>query len=103
MTLDQNVITGELVLAGSLDIDVARQVGETIAECLNQSPQVTLNLAGVESCDAAGLQVLLSCRKQARVGGVAIRFSAVSEALGATAAALGFSWALAEGEVSRAE
>jgi anti-anti-sigma factor len=102
MTLDQNIKTGELVVSGNLDIDVARQVGETIAECLNQSPQVTLNLAGVESCDAAGLQVLLACRKQARASGIPIRFSAVSEALGATAAALGFSWALVEGEVSHA-
>jgi anti-anti-sigma factor len=82
MTLDQNRDTGMLTISGTLDIDAANYLRESLLDGLRRRPEITADLAQVDSCDAAALQVLWAA-------GQSLRIVAASDAVSETAAALG--------------
>jgi anti-anti-sigma regulatory factor len=57
--------SGTFRLEGTLDIYSAERLLSTLADCLASSDTVTLDLGGVETCDTAGIQLLLSTRVSA--------------------------------------
>lgn len=79
----------ELKLAGSLVIGVAAELRTALHDRILQHPEVKLDLAGVESCDAAALQLLWSARKTAEETGKRLELTAMSPAVEDTGAALG--------------
>jgi anti-anti-sigma factor len=89
MTLTTDKITGVLKVSGNLDIESANPLREAILDCFSAQPEVAIDLAEVDACDAAGLQVLLAGRRDAASCGQAFRFHAVSPPVLETAAALG--------------
>jgi anti-anti-sigma factor len=89
MTLTTDEVTGTLKVSGTLGIDAANALREAILECFSAQPEVAINLAEVDACDAAGLQVLLAGRRDAASCGQAFRLHAVSPPVLETAAALG--------------
>jgi anti-anti-sigma factor len=82
MTLDQNQDTGVLTISGTLDIDAANSLRESLLDGLRRRPEITADLTQVDSCDAAAVQVLLAAGKT-------LRIVAASDAVRETAAALG--------------
>lgn len=85
--------TATLVLAGALDIYTAEQVRASwLASVAQSEKQIWLDLGGVESCDAAGLQVLLAFEKSSRDAGKSFEIVAVSPVLSQLAAAFGICW-----------
>lgn len=96
MNLSNDSISGELKISGTLDIDAANALREALLDCFLHQPEVAahslqVDLSGVDTCDAAALQVLLAARKDASAAGTAFRVNAPSQAVTETAAALGLS------------
>jgi ABC-type transporter Mla MlaB component len=58
-----------IVLAGALSIETSGELHKTLAESLDESQQVTLNLRSVESIDMTNMQVICSgCKTAAKIG-----------------------------------
>jgi anti-anti-sigma factor len=89
MTLTTDQVTGVLTVSGTLDIDAANALREAILDCFSAQPEVAIDLAGVDACDAASLQVLLAGLRDAASCGQAFSFHAVPPPVLETAAALG--------------
>ena len=71
-----------LTISGTLDIDAANSLRESLLDGLRCRPEITADLTQVDGCDAAALQVLLAAGKS-------LRIVAASDAVSETVAALG--------------
>lgn len=58
-----------IVLGGSLTIETSGELHKALAESLEESQQVTLNLRAVENIDMTGMQVICSGCKTAAIMG----------------------------------
>jgi anti-anti-sigma factor len=56
-------------LAGDLDIYSADSARQTLLDHLTDKVGIELDLAGIETCDAAGMQLLLAARRSALAAG----------------------------------
>jgi ABC-type transporter Mla MlaB component len=58
-----------IVLGGSLSIETSGELHKILAESLDESQQVTLNLRTLESIDMTSLQIICSgCKTAAKMG-----------------------------------
>ncbi len=89
MTFTKDNTTGVLKLSGTLDIDAANSLRETLLDCFLQQQEVATDLSAVDTCDTASLQVLLAAQRNAASFGKAFRITAASSSVTETAAALG--------------
>lgn len=60
---------GVLKLEGTLNISIVEELRKALLDSLSAAPGLTLDLAGVDQCDTAALQVLYSGRKTAEQSG----------------------------------
>ena len=74
---------------GELSIRNADGLRALFAESLERSHDLALDLSGIRTCDAAGLQLIWSLRRSAVERGRRVRTSRVSAVIESTAAALG--------------
>jgi anti-anti-sigma factor len=91
MDVTKDNTSGVLKISGTLDIDTANQLRESLLDCFLRQPEVAVDLSQVDECDAAALQVLLAGRKESASACKAFRLIAVSPAITGTAEALGLS------------
>ena len=77
-------------LTGALDIYAAEKVHQTLREQLETRLHLTLDLAGVTSCDLTGVQLLCSLKKTGAQSGRVIRIEPVSSAVSECCVQLGF-------------
>jgi anti-anti-sigma factor len=61
--------TNTLRLAGDLDIYNVETARQSLLDFMAGRPGVELDLSGVESCDTAGLQLLLAAHRSAATSG----------------------------------
>ena len=61
--------TGALQLVGDLDIYSVESARDALLTHLTRNSGLELDLGGVETCDAAGLQLLLSAKRSAAASG----------------------------------
>jgi anti-anti-sigma factor len=80
---------GALRFAGALDISTAGAMQEALAEALSRGSSLTVDLAGVESCDTAVMQLLYAARNAAARYQKPFRICAFSSEILKTAAVLG--------------
>jgi anti-anti-sigma factor len=76
-------------LTGALDINTVEDVRKVLLTHLKQHSSIAIDLSSVESCDAAGAQLLLALEKSAECAGKPFTVLAVSEALARDCANLG--------------
>lgn len=76
-------------LEGTLDIYSAERLQVTLMDCLAANDTVVLDLGGVETCDTAGIQLLLSARTTAAEHHKTLQFCAVPEAVATCCQRLG--------------
>ncbi len=81
--------SGTFRLEGTLDIYSAERLQNTLADCLASSDTVTLDLGGVETCDTAGIQLLLSARVSASEQKKSVKFRDVPESVATSSPRLG--------------
>lgn len=74
---------------GELSIRNADSLRTLLAESLDRSSCLAIDLADVESCDAAGLQLICSLRRTAVERGQRLRFGKISDAFKSASDALG--------------
>ncbi|MEI6986380.1 MAG: STAS domain-containing protein [Rhodospirillaceae bacterium] len=92
---------GDLMLSGSLTINEAETVRDKLAQGLAGVRRLTLDTAGLDAVDVAGLQLLIATRRSAELSGRTVRLAAVpGGALLAALVAAGFCGA---GDVVRPE
>jgi len=89
MTTETTADAGVLRLGGALDIYGAEQLREALLARFREANEVVIGLGKVESCDTAGIQLLLSARRMAAEGGRALRFDDVPAAVRASCQCLG--------------
>ena len=97
MILTDHEDTGLLTIAGSLDISDAEALRDALRAHVRCYPAPLLDLAGVEGCDAAVLQLLWSAQQTAAHANKQLRIAAWSEAIRQTGAALGITFEELEG------
>ncbi len=78
-----------LRIRGPLTINSVEQLQAALALYASQNSSLELDLSNVDSCDAAGLQLLYSLRKSAADLGKQLSICAVSEPVTTLATALG--------------
>jgi ABC-type transporter Mla MlaB component len=81
--------SGTFRLEGTLDIYSAECLLRTLADCLASSDTITLDLGGVETCDTAGIQLLLSARVSASEQNKSVQFRDVPESIATCCRRLG--------------
>jgi len=81
--------TNTVRLVGELDIYHVEVARAALLQQLAVQPGLTLELDGVEACDAAGLQWLLAARRSAEAARKPLVFSAPTPAIGQCAMLLG--------------
>jgi anti-anti-sigma regulatory factor len=79
----------ERTLAGEWSIGNAEELRQLLAGYLEMGPEVTLDIAGVQACDTAALQLICSFQRSALERGVHVRIAAWPPAIVELAAALG--------------
>ena len=77
MNTPDSAETGALCLAGSLEIRDGESLRLAILEGLATRPGLLLDLKHIETCDAAGAQILWSACRTAALEGKPIRFENV--------------------------
>jgi anti-anti-sigma factor len=87
--------------AGALTIENADRIRQLFSDALNNSSDLALDLGEVQSCDAAGLQLICSLYKSAAERRRRVRIAALSPAVEGTAAVLGLSLQEITGETGR--
>jgi anti-anti-sigma factor len=87
--VDPDATSTPLKLEGPLNIGSAEALLEVMGRYASQASHLRLDLSGIETCDAAGLQLLCSLRNGAVASGKSLRLVAVSEPFTALAQALG--------------
>lgn len=68
-----------LELAGALDINTADEMRGVLLEYLRQHTDIAVDLSRVESCDAAGAQLLIALEKSAESAGKPFSIFAISD------------------------
>ncbi len=91
MILTRNEQGDSLTLTGDVSIEHAVLLKEALLALLSSPGDHCLDLSGVESFDAAALQLVLAAERQASLAGKPLRLLAPSAAITETAQALGFS------------
>jgi len=76
---------------GDLHISEVDELKSALLHEYAAAPALVLDLSGVDSCDAASLQVLCSLRKSADRDGKELRISALSVAMREASSILGLS------------
>ena len=94
LAIETEAATGVLRLAGALDIYAAEQLHEALKNRVGRAGEIAIDLAGIESCDTAGAQLLLSARRTAAGNSRAVRFESVSPAISRCCHRLGLPEAL---------
>ncbi len=84
-----------LKLAGKLDIRVAQDLKIALQDFIAEKADCLLDLSGVETCDTATLQLLVSARKTVESAGGRFVLSALPEPVLLNGALLGLSFELA--------
>jgi len=79
-------------LAGALEIHCIEAARDALLNHVERRQSLELDLSGVESCDAAGLQLLLAARVSARVLGKAFAICASAPAVEECGRRLGVAW-----------
>ena len=69
------------VLAGALDIRHAREAKALLLDAVASHPYLRLDLAGISVLDAAGVQLLMLCKREAVALGHELQLVAHSEAV----------------------
>ena len=80
-----------VIITGSLDINTANELSDALAGYLRRECELILDLSGVDSCDAAALQVLLATFKSSAIVGKRARIAEGTTAIDDVCAALGLS------------
>ena len=70
---------GRMALSGRLTIVEAEAVREGLAEVLAGCQSLSLETAGLEAVDVAGLQLLIAARRSAERAGKSLRLAATAE------------------------
>ena len=87
--IDPGVGGAALKLEGSLNIGSVEALQEVLSRYAGETSDLQLDLSGIETCDAAGLQLLCSLRSSAAAFGKSLRIVAVSEPFTSLTRALG--------------
>ena len=82
---------GRLRIAGALDTYNATELRDRLSEALREQAALTLDLAGVESCDFSTIQLLCAARRTAEAAGKPLVVEGVSEGILSACATLGIS------------
>ena len=91
--------SGRLALSGRLTIVEAETVREGLVQALAGCQSLSLETAGLEAVDVAGLQLLIAARRSAERAGKSVRLAAAAE--GALLTALIGAGFRAEGDSGR--
>jgi anti-anti-sigma factor len=78
-----------LTIVGTLDIGVADELQKALCDFVAGDSMPAVDLAGVDACDTAAIQLLCSARKTAELSGKHFELAGVSSAIRNTNAALG--------------
>ncbi len=89
MQIAKNQGSGYWEISGSLDIESAGALKTALLDCFLEAGEVVLNLAGVDSCDANGLQMMIAGQHTAEALGRAYRITQPSDAVSSVARTLG--------------
>jgi anti-anti-sigma factor len=76
-------------MEGALQIAAVAELRDALRESLAESGELTLDLTGVDGCDAAGVQLLLAVRRSAAQASKRLRLVGLEGGVAAAAAALG--------------
>jgi len=90
MQILKNKGSGYWDLTGGLDIEAAEVLKTALLDCFSEPGEIVISLAGVEHCDANGLQILIAGQRSAQALGRAFRIQQPSEAVSGLARTLGF-------------
>jgi len=75
MTVTRQGTAGRLEVGGQLRIDHAQQAKAALLEAVAGHPALEIDLSGVEAIDAAGLQLLILAKNEARTAGHSLHLS----------------------------
>jgi anti-anti-sigma factor len=89
MQISKNKGSGFWELTGALDIEAAEGLRTALLGCFSEPGEIVISLAGVEHCDANGLQMLIAGQQTAEALGRAYRLQQPSEAVSGLARTLG--------------
>jgi anti-anti-sigma factor len=78
-----------LRLAGDLDLYSVAEARQALLDFMADQPAIELDLHGLETCDTAGLQLLLAAHRHAGAAGKAFSIQMPAPAIGQCADALG--------------
>lgn len=101
MLLTDQPDTGTLAIAGCIDISAADELRDALREHIARYPEPSLDLAGVEACDAAVLQLLWAARRTAAHANKPLRVTAWSAAVREAGSALAVPFDELDGEPVR--
>ena len=76
-------------LTGEITIRNAAELRRRFTDALDRKADLVADLSTVESCDAAGLQLICSSRKTATARGLRLRIESLSPAIEAAARGIG--------------
>jgi len=91
MQIHQDQRDTPLELAGVLDINTVAEVCKSLLEHLEHQARASLDLSQIESCDAAGIQLLFAMQRSAKAAGKPFAIVAATDVFTTTCAALGIS------------
>lgn len=91
MQIHQDQRDTPVKLTGVLDINTAAEVLKTLLVHLEHKARISVDLSQIESCDAAGIQLLLAMQRSAKAAGKPFALIAATEAFTAVCASLGIS------------
>jgi len=90
MQISKNKGSGYWDVSGAVDIEAAEGMRTALLECFAEPGEIVISLAGVDHCDANGLQMLVAGQRTAEALGRAFRIQQPSEAVSRLARTLGF-------------
>jgi len=80
-----------LIPTSALDINTAAEVRKSLLEHLERQARISVDLSKIESCDVAGIQLLLAMQRSAMAAGKPFAIVAATNAFTTICAALGIS------------
>jgi anti-sigma B factor antagonist len=81
--IETDTQTAPVLIDGAMSVYEAAEIRDTLGRAFREAGEtgVTLDLSAVESCDAAGVQIICAARRTAREAGTPFRVTATSEAV----------------------
>ncbi len=81
--IETDIQTASIRIEGPMTVYEAAEIRDTLTRAFLRTGEagVTLDLSAVESCDAAGVQILCAARRTAREAGTPFRVTGASEAV----------------------